>query len=427
MAKTSKTVPQKEKAFFFFFSAAVAWMSHAVPDLEDWVRKLAATSSHAERCWRDLARGRWEAKNHGLGDVAELRPTPLGEEVVPKSAKDKKKRRDPPSNTPEPKKSRARKPKDDSAALSSSVAQKLQDEEEEREDAGCELMPRKRGNIEASKAAGPVTVDETHPRTEEISEGCGASFPETFSKYQAELNRCEAELKKLTEERDALKCLYVKKEEDTRDLRADLAQAHKEEAELDTQVTILLKEYGLDSTMEANTSISQLQQKLEMIELLRWEVYQVKADCDRWNKNVDRLATEKEAALPKFSSAEVQLQGVKEKISAQAKRIEELKAELAEAKAEVGKTKISAGKSIAMYLANGKASQAQLREASVRELRSNDLARCQSHRETLEEIHARGFDLFEEIAQANALEADARLLVSSDDDDEGQRLHWLAI
>ncbi|XP_070054307.1 uncharacterized protein [Nicotiana tomentosiformis] len=108
----------------------------------------------------------------------------------------------------------------------------------------------------------------------------------------------------------------------------------------------------------------------------------------------------------------------------QAKRIEELEAELAEAKAEVEKTKVLTDKSIAIYLADAEAAQTQLRDTSDRERLRNDLAKCESRRETLKEIHARGFDLSEEIAQAKALEADAMLLASSDnedDDDEGSR------
>nr|XP_009761550.1 PREDICTED: uncharacterized protein LOC104213713 [Nicotiana sylvestris] len=128
---------------------------------------------------------------------------------------------------------------------------------------------------------------------------------------------------------------------------------------------------------------------------------------------MDCLAAEKEASMAKLSSAEVQLRGIKEKSSAQAKRIEELEAELAEAKAEVGKMKIVAYKSIAVYLDDVEAAQTQLMEASDREQRSNDLAKCQSRRETPEEIHARGFDLSKEIPKAKALdEVDARLLVS---------------
>lgn len=104
---------------------------------------------------------------------------------------------------------------------------------------------------------------------------------EAFTKSQAELNWCEANLKRLIEERDALKRLYVQKEEEIRDLRADLAQAHKKEIELDVQLTILLKECGLHPTMEAINSISQLQQKLERIDLLRGEIGQINVDYDR--------------------------------------------------------------------------------------------------------------------------------------------------
>ncbi|XP_070008473.1 uncharacterized protein [Nicotiana sylvestris] len=212
----------------------------------------------------------------------------------------------------------------------------------------------------------------------------------------------------------------IKKEEELRDRQADLDQYRKEEAELDEQVTIILKEYGLDPTVEVNTSISQLQQKLEKIELFREEVDQIKADCDRWKENMDHLAAEKEVALDKLSSAEVQLRGIIEKNSAQAKRVEELEPALAEAKAEAEETKIATDKSITVYLADVEAAQTQLREASDRERRSNDMAKWKSRRETLEEIHTRGFDLSKEITQANALEADVRFLVSSDDDDDDE-------
>ncbi|XP_019236594.1 PREDICTED: uncharacterized protein LOC109216841 [Nicotiana attenuata] len=161
--------------------------------------------------------------------------------------------------------------------------------------------------------------------------------------------------------------------------------------------------YGLlGPTSEAKPSISQLQQQLEMIRLLRGEVDQVKAECRRWKKNMDQLAADKKAV----------------------RKIEELEAEFArarakaaQAKAEVEKTKSTADKSIAMYLRDVVAVQAELRETSDREKWSNDLAKYQARRETLEEIHARGFDLTEEIAEAKAQETDATFLVSSDDED----------
>ncbi|XP_070032266.1 uncharacterized protein [Nicotiana tomentosiformis] len=243
---------------------------------------------------------------------------------------------------------------------------------------------------------------------------------EAFSKFRADLSQCEIELQKVSKERNALKLLCGQKDETIKDLQADLAKAREEEAELDKQVSIFLIKYELDPTVEANTSLAQLQKKVERIELLRGEVDQVKADCDRWRDNMDRLAAENETTLAKLSSVEVQLGGLKEKSSAQAKRIEELETGLAEAKAEIEKTKVMADKSIAMYRTDAEAAQMQLREASDRERWINDSTKCQSLRETLEEIHARGFELSEEIARAKVLEAEVRQLASSDDEDDDE-------
>ncbi|XP_070035965.1 kinesin-like protein KIN-14N [Nicotiana tomentosiformis] len=161
-----------------------------------------------------------------------------------------------------------------------------------------------------------------------------------FAKFRADLSQCETELQKVSEERNALKLLCGQKDETIKDLQANLAKAREEEAELDKQ------------------------QKVERIELLLGEVDQVKADCDRWKDNMDRLAVEKETTLAKRSSAEVQLRGVKEKSSTQAKRIEDLEIGLVEAKADIEKTMVMAAKSIAMYRADVEAAQIQLREAS---------------------------------------------------------------
>ncbi|XP_070042622.1 uncharacterized protein [Nicotiana tomentosiformis] len=155
--------------------------------------------------------------------------------------------------------------------------------------------------------------------------------------------KCEIELQKVLEERNALKLLCSQKDETIKDLQEDLAKASEEEAELDKK------------------------QKVVKSKLIRGEVDQIKANCDRWKENMDRLAAEKETTLAKLSSAEVQLRGPKEKSSTQAKRIEELEIGLVEAKAEIEKTKVMADKSIAMYRADAEAAQMQLREASDRQ------------------------------------------------------------
>ncbi|XP_070017244.1 uncharacterized protein [Nicotiana sylvestris] len=204
------------------------------------------------------------------------------------------------------------------------------------------------------------------------------------------MSQCEAELRNVSGEEKALRLLCSRKEEELKDLRAELAKARKNKSELDEQVTMILKEYGLlGSTSEAKTSISQLQQKLDMIGQLRGEVDQVKVDYHRWKESMDQLAADKEVATAQLASVETQVRGVKAKGLAQTKKKEE----------------------------DAAAIQAELREASDREKQSNDLAKCQALRETLKEIHARGFDLAEDIAEAKAREIDARFLVSSDDED----------
>ncbi|XP_070040709.1 uncharacterized protein [Nicotiana tomentosiformis] len=181
----------------------------------------------------------------------------------------------------------------------------------------------------------------------------------TISRFRVDLSQFEVELQKVSGERDALRLLCSQKDTAIKDLQADLAKAREEE----------------------------LQQKVEMIGSLREEVDQIKAKCNRWKETIDRLAAEKETILTNLLSADVQLRNVKQKSSAQAKRIEELEAQLAEAKAEVESSKILADKSIAV-----------------------------SRRETLEEIHVRGFDLTEEIKKAKEIEAEAKSLASDDDD-----------
>ncbi|XP_070050030.1 uncharacterized protein [Nicotiana tomentosiformis] len=246
----------------------------------------------------------------------------------------------------------------------------------------------------------------------------GDPFRDCFTRFDDASDTSDVSI--LLEEAQRL----LSRDETIKDLHTDLAKVHEEEAELDKQVTILLIEYGLDPTVEANTSLSKLQQNVERIELLRGEVDHVKADCDRWKENIDRLAAENETTLNKLSSAEVQLRGIKKKSSAQAKRIEELETGLTEAKAVVEKTKVMADKSLAIYRADVEAAPMQVREASDRERWIIDSAKCQSRRETLEEIHARGFDLSEEIARGKVLEAEAKQFASFDDendDEEGSR------
>ncbi|XP_070005810.1 uncharacterized protein [Nicotiana sylvestris] len=188
---------------------------------------------------------------------------------------------------------------------------------------------------------------------------------EAFSKCRAELNRCEADLKRLTEERDVLKLLYVQKEEEVRDFRAELATTHKEQTDHIEQIL-------------------QVQQKAEKIEQHRKE-----------------------------------LQSVKEESLALAKKLEELEARLdaklanATSEAEKVKAEVEAEAVVTVYRADAKAAHARAKEifdvVQVRSFCVAEHVKSQSPRETLKEIHARGFDLTTDIENAKVLEAEAKL------------------
>ncbi|XP_019259880.1 PREDICTED: ankyrin repeat domain-containing protein 24-like [Nicotiana attenuata] len=250
-----------------------------------------------------------------------------------------------------------------------------------------------------------VNVDSPHANDNAPSEELGAATIGSY-KVLSELRQCEVEIKRVLGEEKALRLLCSRTEEELKDLRTALAKAQKSESELDEQVTLILTKFGtLGPSSEANTLISQMQQKLNMIGQLRCKVDRVRADCHQWKENMDRLVAEKEAVKAQLASAEAQLRGIEAKGLAQAREIKELEAELAKArtkaahakaeaaqtKAEAEKTNVAADKLISIY--------------------------CQARRETLEEIHDRGFNLAEEIAEAQARETDARFLISSDEED----------
>ncbi|XP_070050652.1 uncharacterized protein [Nicotiana tomentosiformis] len=375
MAKTSKTVPQKEKA-----SSS----------------RLSGDKAPVEPSTYDYIPGPCVTKD------AVLRPS-SGEEgtksPVPKPGKDKKCKAASRSEGP---KSETRRVRRKVIALSIDSVQQLreeeEDEEEEEEEGGASaLVSRSTITIEVTEAPEPMatvpievesgipSLDRNAPsdslgtmtmgyspspptfseealkearelKTPDMGGGsrAGDPFRDCFtgvgdasdigdasllleeaqrfitwaiSRFRVDLSQCEVELQKVLGERDALRLLCSQKNEAIKDLQADLAKAHEEEAELDKQ-----------------------------------------------------------------------LRNVKKKSSAQAKRIEDLEAQLAEAKAEVESSKILADKSIAIYRADVEASQMEAREAA-------DTANTRAYW----------------IAELSKSEAEALASDGDDDDDDGSK------
>nr|XP_016434680.1 PREDICTED: eukaryotic translation initiation factor 5B-like [Nicotiana tabacum] len=328
-----------------------------------------------------------------IGVVSEMRqalPEEETESPIPKMGKDNKRKRASKPEDPQDKKAPAQRLRKKFIHVDVDSVHQFPDDEENEGEVST-LVPRTRKPVEAAKPSEPETSPHGNKRRSSLNdastlfEEAHRLFSQAITKFKAKLSQCEAELKKSSDEEKALRLLCDQKEEEIKDLRADLAKARENEAELDKQV---------------------------------------KADCNRWKENIDWLVADKVDALAQLASAETQLRGIKVTNLAQAKKIKELEvklteagAKIAEARAEVERTNATTDKTINVYLRYAEAVQTELREASNREKRSKELAKCQSWRETLEEIHARGFDLTEEITQIRELETNARFLISSDDED----------
>ncbi|XP_070022359.1 uncharacterized protein [Nicotiana sylvestris] len=218
---------------------------------------------------------------------------------------------------------------------------------------------------------------------------------QAFAKYRAELTRYEVELEKLVEEMDKLKILYIKKEGEISDLRAVLAKARQEQTEL----------------------IEKAQQKGELVEQLREELKMKKAETLGLKQHMDRLALEKDTLQEHLTSIEHQLQRIKEESLSRSRKIEELEAKSV---VELAKAKSDAEAFVSSYQDDAEDANTRAKDISAaaefKLLCSLDHARRQSWRETLEEVHARGFNLSVNIEKAKTLEEEAAALLFDDED-----------
>ncbi|XP_019232806.1 PREDICTED: uncharacterized protein LOC109213461 [Nicotiana attenuata] len=215
-------------------------------------------------------------------------------------------------------------------------------------------------------------------------------FDQDFSKSRAELARSEDELRKLMSEMDGLKALYAEREGELNDLRESSAKASQERAEL----------------------VEKFQEKAVLAEQLWEELKTKEAVTLRWKQSMDRLASEKDSVREQLASAESQLQSAKE----EGHKFIELHTKTA---AELSKVKSEADAFVSSYRTDAAAANARVREISATtELKLScavNHARLESRKQTLEEVHAKGFDLSKEIEKVKALEKEAAALLSTDE------------
>ncbi|XP_070020728.1 uncharacterized protein [Nicotiana sylvestris] len=251
---------------------------------------------------------------------------------------------------------------------------------------------------------------------------------ETFLQYRDELNQFEAEVRGLTEKRDAYKLLSEQREGEAKSLRVELEVARKENTDLVEKVKVFeVSDDQLNSV--TNTPNPQVQQNLDQIDQLQAEMDVIKVNAEEWKSKMDRLASKKETTRAQLASTEVQHQVTKKKAVVQAKNIEELQSqlisavfdretldkELETAKSVAVVAKADADEMVAQYKVDSKAAQD----------RSKDIiehAKQQSRREALEKIHAWGFDLSVEIESDKGLEAEAEKLAYPEDDEGSKGL-----
>ncbi|XP_019256432.1 PREDICTED: centrosomal protein of 63 kDa-like [Nicotiana attenuata] len=224
---------------------------------------------------------------------------------------------------------------------------------------------------------------------EKLQKRSAMLFHQAFSKCRVELARCEDELKNLMSEIDGLKDLYAKREGELNDLRASSTKASQERSEL------IEKE------------------KADLVEQLQEELKTKEAVTLGWKQSMDRLASEKDSLQEQLASTESQLRSAKE----EGHKFMELHTEMA---AELSNVKSEADAFMSSYRTDAAAANARVREIlATTELKLSctvNNARLESRKKTLEEVHAKGFDLSTEIEKVKALEKEAAALLSTDED-----------
>ncbi|XP_070015898.1 uncharacterized protein [Nicotiana sylvestris] len=283
-------------------TTAILWLPNEIPDLALWSRKLAACLTYNKHRWRDLSKGRWEAKHHG------------------------------------------------------------------RRLAACFLR-------------------------------------KAFDKLKSELLRHEARMRKASDREGSLRLLCERKEGELVYLRCKVDRSWNCESRLERQ----------------------LERKIEELEHLWGKVGQAKCELNELKARVDAQVAAKEDALTKASALEVQIHNAHANDSIRVNIITRLESELLKVKvkvvnpqAEAVISRTRADQKVPTYLKGAAYARAELRESLDHDNNSKEYVKCKSRRETLEKIHARGFDLSEEIEQAKAEEHDATFLLSDAEDREDE-------
>ncbi|XP_009788065.1 uncharacterized protein [Nicotiana sylvestris] len=389
MARTSKTVPQKEKAFS---SSRTSKNKMVVPPRIE----------------------------ESLRDVVSMRPPPPGEGETQKPTKDKKRRKRSPAESPNPKKAKLRKRRADTVALTPKIIARLRAEDKERDEAEDEdarpLITLRGGGTDPSKAAEPKATQAVQSQAEEDPRGSsrevleptsGKKVPRPQGHLADELREPSPEVPRRLEmapietlgvidvdDSPPAPSYFEGQIRDTQDIKtSDVGASHGEYDIFGEYFFVMLFDQAFpksraelarceDDLRKLMSEMDKLkfQEKTNLVQRLRDELKTKEVVTLGWKKNMDRLASEKDCLREQLASVESKLQSEKEEGPANA-RAREISA--------VAEHKLS-------YAVNH--------------------AHLESRRHTLEEMHAKGFDLSVEIEKVKALEEEAAALLSIDED-----------
>ncbi|XP_019225849.1 PREDICTED: actin cytoskeleton-regulatory complex protein pan1-like [Nicotiana attenuata] len=165
--------------------AATVWFPGAV---QRWIKLLDSAFPYSERVWHDLAKMRWQAKNHdmlsllllpSLEEGMSMRPPLPGEEEISKPDKGKKRKKEASTKSPRSKKSTVRRPQTDATVLTLTAAVSLRAKDEDDDDGDRSLVQRVRRSADAPQAvgrksakSGKADVDQTRAE-ETLEDGLG--------------------------------------------------------------------------------------------------------------------------------------------------------------------------------------------------------------------------------------------------------------
>ncbi|XP_070019650.1 uncharacterized protein [Nicotiana sylvestris] len=377
---------------------ATHWSPGGVPDLAEWSRRLAACWAHDRRRWRDLSKGRREAKHHGVGSSfkARLDSSDKEKRLLAQGSRSAGKRKD--------------------ISWCEKVCGEAPPPQRLR---GSNLVGRQASEIDALSDV-VSALDETHR--------LGLVLP--FFRLLIGSKLCyfvaRPHCGRLEKGKNPSNFFMWR-----RKMKSHLYGVGQIEAALGRpswRNRYVASRAGLYSPFcPAIFDVPPflLEDKAEELEQLWGEVGKAKREFTELQTRVRAHSKAKERAQAATSALEAQIKAAHANDSALEKMIARLSSELSRAKtevvnvqAEVVMNNTRAGQKMAAHSWSAATAKVELMKTLDRANNRREYERCRSRRETLEEIYARGFDLSEEIRQAKREEFDAKFLISDDEDDE---------